>query len=478
MRNASKIAAVVSFLCVVPCAAVTIVVDNGNAAFHIVSGTWNTGSSGTPWGGDYRWCGTTGGAATHEAEWRPALPVSGAYEVAVYFVAGANRSTGAPFTVEHAGGSVTIPINQQVSDQTWLGLGVYRFAAGSAGRVRLTNAAPASVVIADAVRFRFVEPVFDVDGDNDDDVDPNDFNAFQACLDGADQAVGPGCEAMDLDGDGDADLGDYGWFQACFSGPNVPAAVGCRTAAPWRDPFAERSPGAPTGSAFVAEVGGLSLTQREQRIQEEILAGNVPGFLRRLWPVHVSAGGHEGTYFVTPDYLCIGSDADFVRMPMTPLVAQPIADALGCLLTTRKMTNDVYAQATVKLAPSPISPQTTDITLVSTFVQHHQTIEGQRAGIPLGPLVAGIKKDVVITPQLATNPGKVAIYGWHQLSGVPIQPLYLGHGIQYVDYSHGIRLVAGTMLVDGVPMPVADVLADPSLAGLLSDEGVIANPSY
>jgi hypothetical protein len=96
----------------------------------------------------------------------------------------------------------------------------------------------------------------------------------------------------------------------------------------------------------------------------------------------------------------------------------------------------------------------------------------------LGALVGGIKKDVVITPLLASNPGKVAIYGWHQLNGVPIQPLYLGHGDFYVDYSHGIRLVRQDMLVDGAATTVADVLAHAQWHVLLSDEGVVPNPSY
>jgi hypothetical protein len=165
-------------------------------------------------------------------------------------------------------------------------------------------------------------------------------------------------------------------------------------------------------------------------------------------------------------------------MPMTPSIAQPIADAFACLLPTRKMVDQIYAQATVKLAPSPISPLTTDIARATTYYRHHERVEEQRAGQPLGALIGGIKKDVVITPLLASNPGKVAIYGWHQLNGQPIQPLYLGHVEWYVDYSHGIRLVRSTMIVDGAEMSVADVLADAELHVLISDEGVVTNPSY
>jgi hypothetical protein len=163
---------------------------------------------------------------------------------------------------------------------------------------------------------------------------------------------------------------------------------------------------------------------------------------------------------------------------MTPLIAQPIADAFACLLPTRKMVDDIYDQATVRLAPVPISPATVDITLATTFYRHHEIIEGQFAGYPQGALTGGTKKDVVITPLLADNPGHVAIYGWHRLNGVPIQPLYLGHVISYVDYSHGIRLVKQQMIVNETEMAVADVLSDPQLHVLLSDEGTVANPSY
>lgn len=230
------------------------------------------------------------------------------------------------------------------------------------------------------------------------------------------------------------------------------------------------------GSAFVQEVKGLSLDQREARILAEINRGNVPEFLRTCVPVRVTAGGHQGRFYCLPDYLSIGSDADFVRMPMMPSTAQAIAGRFGGVLPTRKMVDDVYAQAAVKLEPAPFSPRDYDITSVDVFWQSQQRIEQQRAGRPLGLLVAGIKKDVVITPQLATRSGKVAIYGWHQLDGKPIQPLYLGHTARWVDYSQCIRLIAGTMDVDGTPMRVIDVFKSPELSPLLSDEGPFAYP--
>jgi hypothetical protein len=79
---------------------------------------------------------------------------------------------------------------------------------------------------------------------------------------------------------------------------------------------------------------------------------------------------------------------------------------------------------------------------------------------------------------LKEKPHRVAIYGWRKLDGNPIQPLTIVHGDTYVDYSHGVRLIARQMLVDGKPMTINDVLKDPNLCGLLSDEGVIHKPDY
>ena len=317
------------------------------------------------------------------------------------------------------------------------------------------------------------------DFDRDRDVDLDDFGTFQRCISGqAMPQTDPACRSSDLDGDGDVDGQDLDSFLGCLSGAGRPGGLGCASLVD----IPARPAGAIGGQAFVNQVQSLSLSAREARIREELLGGNCPPFLRGFLPVSVTAtiGGaaHTVVYEVSPDYLGIGSDSDWIRMPMTPATAQQVADAYDCLLPTRKMVNDIYAAASVKLAPWPISPATTDITAVATFYAHHQHVEEQRAAFPQAALIGGIKKDVVISPQLASKPGKVAIYGWHQLNGVPIQPLYLGHVNTWVDYSQCIRMVAGTLRLDGQLRRTAEILADPQLCVLLSDEGVLPNPRY
>lgn len=246
-----------------------------------------------------------------------------------------------------------------------------------------------------------------------------------------------------------------------------------------------RATNALTGTALAQKVAGLTLVEREQVICSEILGGNVPNFLRNFCPVQVTnAGGGKATtatFFVTPDYLAVGSDADYLLMPLSPGTAQQLADKLHCSLPTRKMADAIYSAAEVKLAPTPIPPSPA-MTSVSVFSNHNFMVREQRNSEltlhPLGALVAGHKKDVVLSAKLATAPGKVAIYGWHRTNGVPIQPLYLGHAATWVDYSQCIRLVWQTVLVDGTSKTISEVLGDPPLSGLLSDEGVIREPAY
>jgi len=221
--------------------------------------------------------------------------------------------------------------------------------------------------------------------------------------------------------------------------------------------------------------------QREQAILKEILGGNLPGFLRNLVPVSLSYQPPTGkmltaTVFVMPEYLAIGSDKDFLRIPMNLYTASTVASRLGYVLPTRKMVDAIYRQSAFHFSPEPMTPGP-QMRSTEYYRIHNEKIEEQsRAlGVMPGMLVSGHKKDVVMTNLLAANPGRIAIFGWHRLNGVPIQPLSTVHGACYADYSHGIRLVSETALIDGERRSIYDVLQDPILARVFNDEGAIPN---
>lgn len=237
---------------------------------------------------------------------------------------------------------------------------------------------------------------------------------------------------------------------------------------------------APGGAAVLAAVEKLPPADREEALARELIRGNLPDFLRRFRSITVrgrdSAGGeHTAAFEVMPDYLAVGSDTDFVRVPLTPATAQRVADAFGCSLPTRKVVDEVYRTAEVKLEPRPLTERRE---AVATFVGHHAIIQEQLAGYPSGRLVAGIKKDLVVTNRLAEKPNRAAIYGWHKPDGAPIQPLTIVHRDTYVDYSHGARLLRRAVVVDGTARDVRHVLYAADLCILLSDEGPVTRPSY
>lgn len=232
-----------------------------------------------------------------------------------------------------------------------------------------------------------------------------------------------------------------------------------------------------TGSEFVDLVSGLSVDEREQVIYEQVTSGNLPESLATAVEITerlADANGvmHSVTIRVLPDYLSIGSDEDFIRIPMLPETAQRIASKLGASLPTRKISDMIHSNAIVKFSPQPMTPDAT-MTTLPIFVEHNKLVSEQFIGFdePLGVLVAGDKKDIVITNRLAETPQRLYIYGWHYTSGAAIQPLSGAHGKSYVDYSHGVRLVSREVIVDDdVTMDIQTILKDDLLYKLLSDE--------
>jgi hypothetical protein len=222
------------------------------------------------------------------------------------------------------------------------------------------------------------------------------------------------------------------------------------------------------------------------------------------WPMErVAFQGkfHEGAIFVTADVFAIGTPEDFLRMPLSPLTAQRIADLRGWMFPTQKMSDLIVRAATRRVAPMPgtawaaHAPQPHPgwggdsnagggkAMLSSAWIEQHNTvIEEQLAAVSTSDgLVAGHKKDIVLTNRLEAKdpvtghggPEQVAIYGWHQLNGVAIQPLSCIHENTYADYSHGFRGIALDAELDGAPITVQELLTDPDYAELLSYEGVL-----
>lgn len=236
-----------------------------------------------------------------------------------------------------------------------------------------------------------------------------------------------------------------------------------------------RPAGAIGGSEFARRTSGLSSADRDRTIVTELERGNIPSFLGHLTPVRLTtkASGQAvaATIWVTPDYLAVGSDDDFLYVPLTYYSATIVAERFGCVLPTASMVDAIYEQSAHHLTPAPL-PAGPLMRSNLYLAKHQHRIDEQRAGLPLGQLIAGHKKDLVLSNRLRQPPGRVAIYGWHRAPGEPIQPLSTVHGARYVDYSHGVRLVSTTVVIAGRPRSIYDALQDSQIAPVLSREGV------
>ena len=157
------------------------------------------------------------------------------------------------------------------------------------------------------------------------------------------------------------------------------------------------------------------------------------------------AGGKTlaATIFVMPEYLAIGSDSDFLRIPMNLHTAAAIADRFGFVLPTKKIVDAIYDQSACHFTPQPL-PAGPQMTSTEYYRMHNEMIDKQsRArGFPLARWFPATRRMSSSPIDWLQRPGRIAIYGWHRGTGDPIQPLSTVHGAGYADYSHGIRLVS------------------------------------
>ena len=281
--------------------------------------------------------------------------------------------------------------------------------------------------------------------------------------------------------------------------------------------FPARPSAATGGRAFMETIKGeddpRDWAARENAIVAQLVAGNIPDSLLKWVKIDLaykdSTRNLTGSVEVLPDYLAVGSDSDYVHVPLDAVSAQLVADKLDAVLPTARICHAIYQQAAEKNRINAIERdywQQKDSlrrtakagrkqSSTAAYLEHSEAIQTKMksAGISLGELVAGHKKDVVISRRLHADPNKVAFHGFYDSKGYPHEPCYenfdrapkptcdkesptTAHHRRFSDYSQGVRLVNPWMVVNGERKKVADVLADKDLSLLISSEGPIVPP--
>jgi hypothetical protein len=98
------------------------------------------------------------GKGAKSVTFTPTFPEPGWYEVRLAHCYNVRRSTRTPVTIHHADGDLTVRITQQeepAHGRLFRTLGIFRFKAGRAGWVKVSNEGTEAdkVVVADAVQF-------------------------------------------------------------------------------------------------------------------------------------------------------------------------------------------------------------------------------------------------------------------------------------------------------------------------------------
>jgi len=145
----------VPFIVAEPASLPGIVVDETSAE---LVGEWQYSTHTPPYVGLGYLHDMKSGKGSKSVTFTPTLPKAGWYEVRLAHCYNVRRATTTPVTIHHADDEVTIRINQQEEPphaRLFRSLGTFRFEAGRAGWVRVSNEGtePNKVVIADAVQF-------------------------------------------------------------------------------------------------------------------------------------------------------------------------------------------------------------------------------------------------------------------------------------------------------------------------------------
>lgn len=222
-----------------------------------------------------------------------------------------------------------------------------------------------------------------------------------------------------------------------------------------------------SASAFLSSTANKNPIERDKIAADLVINGNFPSFLRKFVPIKIVKDGKSITIKVSSDFMCIGTDSDWIIWSFSAPQSQRIADAFGCVIPTVELSEEIYKHAKIKLTaktPSMVNTvidgkQYTPASFVAS--KHMMSPQGMQAHNDMirqqlseyknyrpGVLVAGHKKDVVIDDSVSQN--RLGMHGLYDDSGKAIQQGSLTkHYGGHIEYGMALRLIDKKALMDG-----------------------------
>jgi hypothetical protein len=265
--------------------------------------------------------------------------------------------------------------------------------------------------------------------------------------------------------------------------------------------FTERPAKAMSGSQFAKDILGLDLEpgasgrvnwyqqgklnpdEMQNAILMQIEIGNIPEFLRHPKEVRIpkSDGGFY-TVYAMPDVLAIGSDKDYFRVPMNPLLSQALAQKYGMALPTRTIVENIWIEAGksgIQCTGPNYTHSAADLGFLNSAGFYYRQNEDIREQVdeigPDNPRFKGVrsggKKELVVEPTVLKT-HRTAFYGLWMANGLPIQ-VTDAHDVNHTEYAMGTRYLAQMVTVsDGKGgrrvISLREALRDPDMANDLN----------
>lgn len=207
---------------------------------------------------------------------------------------------------------------------------------------------------------------------------------------------------------------------------------------------------------------GQPSARREQFVLDTLTSLPRDQVVKTMKPITISKpDGSKITYEVMTDYITV----DGMRVPMSGVTAQKVADHFGLNLPTPRMVDEIYKNADVQVTAQPLSGSGATVNgknysgsqVVQTGVgyapfaaAYNDKVNQQLAdkGVQAGgnQIVAGFAKDIVPP----AKEGSLGLYGLYDSKGRPIQG---GNGQTphdtntHTEYGSYVRLVSPTVKI-------------------------------
>ena len=131
------------------------IIDNGDPETSF-SGTWAYSGGSNPWNPDDSSATSLWARNGSTYTWTFTPSTDGNYSLSMWWTGWSSRSTNIPVSINHAGGTDTVSVNQQINAGMWNALGSYSFSAGTSYHITITAQPQPSSTCADAVKIEFI----------------------------------------------------------------------------------------------------------------------------------------------------------------------------------------------------------------------------------------------------------------------------------------------------------------------------------